>query len=395
MPTPHITSRAAVLFTLTLLWPVLHTACSSNEDPEPPTCAMDSECQDDEICTAGECKVEETLCASSAECEEGLFCVPRDKMGGKTACDRVVRCDEVSAMDVSALCRKNNGLMASEQFTCDVANPSTPTCVREDKPMMDMGTPDMPDMPAQTECQTSEDCIEPGEYCLMSEPGVCGVPSSCDDVVQPDRTTFCTDQANGKVATCNQAVLGRYTCNEVNFVQDVFWIKIEDVSVGDACDQTAPGADIMGVRLRSEDGDVLGWADAGNESLGDSGTMTNRYDTAARLDGQANGLNDTNCPPEGSRLSELTPPPFSLGCGGWVLLRFVDEFGATIELFSGMTIEVLEYGSTCGGAAPDLYKVLFCSDSTSANDGLDESCVNQVGEPSEGYATFELGPMSD
>ena len=169
------------------------------------------------------------------------------------------------------------------------------------------------------------------------------------------------------------------------------WILISDTSAGaEACDNTDPGSDIMGVRLLDEQGQLVGWGSAGNDQQG-TGEDMNKYPTTVRLDGQPHGLTSLECPD--GRLSELSPEPFSLGCGGWVLIEFYDSVGTPVAITERSRIEVLEYGSNCGGSDADSYDVLLCTDSEEARGGSDASCSTELGMGLEGFGSISVSSL--
>lgn len=243
-------------------------------------------------------------------------------------------------------------------------------------------------------CVDSNDCFA-GESCLPrlnADGNTCQFDSTGGDTdmgggVTPGACTENEECIDGVDGVCFQGMCDYPTPDETTYR----WIMIADESSGDdACDQTDPGSDIMGVRLLDESGQLIGWGDAGNESLGTSGSKTNKYDTTARLDGQPNGLSSQSCPESGSRLSELTPPPLSLGCGGWVLINFLDTAGTAVDIENGHRIEVLEYGSTCGGSAFDKYSVYICEETASAQGGSESTCNLGVGGQTEGFGSVTV-----
>lgn len=378
--------------TLSYRLPLLLTTCGaalllslSCGDPEPegPECTTDAMCGATEICSdAGECVVEESLCDSSADCEkEAEFCVPRDDSGGKDVCQRVVRCNRVSEADVSALCRFSTNLKGDEQFTCDVSRPDAPTCVRDD-------SKDAP-------CSTRAECTNPGEYCLLNAGpkgfNACGVPRTCDEIITGERKVFC--EALEPNSTCDPISPVRQGCKPPIAPPsgDYSWIQIKDLSSGDeACNQTDPGSDIMGVRLLSNSGEILAWGSAGADMQGTSGDKDNRYSLTTRLDGEAHGFSNSSCPAPDTVLSELMPPPYSTGCGGWVLIMFEDEFQVPISLETGMRIEVLEYGLMCGGKDNDLYTINLCTSTSGARQGDASSCKFALSAQQEGLSSVQI-----
>lgn len=230
-------------------------------------------------------------------------------------------------------------------------------------------------------CTGGSDCLA-SEACIP-RPGDVG--TSICRVKEPD----CMSNDECTAGDDGMCVDGE--CEYSNPSTAYQWIMILDESFGDAaCNQTDPGSDIMGVRVLDGTGQLLGWGSAGNEAQGDSGNQFNRYDTSIRLDGTSNGFAGRSCPDAGTRLSELMPPPLSLGCGGWVLIEFISAVGDRVEITDGLRIEVLEYGPTCGGSSDDSYSVYLCTDGQGAEGGDDTSCTLGVGGVQGGFSSVEV-----
>lgn len=155
-----------------------------------------------------------------------------------------------------------------------------------------------------------------------------------------------------------------------------YWIMIQDVSAGDdACGGTDPGSDLLGLRLNAADGQFLAWGKAYGFNVGDGDN--NKYINTTRIDGTGQDLTETDrCPDSDLRFSDIQP--FSMGCGGWVLISF-EQDDVPVPLEEGQQIEVLEYGPNCGGVDADRYQVYFCTDSEDADGASNASCTVALG----------------
>lgn len=263
-----------------------------------------------------------TPCTLDLDCAPGQVCSQDLNVCEETCVD-----DNDCALDEQCLPRRGNAQGNTCQFPQSSNNPNPNTTTAE--------------------CVENEDCIA-GDLEGVCLEGVCDYPTP--------QTTY-------------------------------RWILISDTSAGaDACDNTDPGSDIMGVRLLDDQGQLVGWGSAGNDMLGEG--ADNKYPTSVRLDGQPNGLTAQECP-EG-RLSELSPEPFALGCGGWVLIEFVDSASNPVNIELGSTIEVLEYGPNCGGSNADSYEVYLCTDSADARGGSDASCTSAIGGSQMGFGSAKI-----
>lgn len=360
--------------------------CSSEADePTDSRCVLDVDCDEGSICVIATnvCTVEPKLCELSADCTDPReFCLPRDEINtGSLICTRAVRCDQVMEDDVSALCRANNGLTGNEQFTCDVSNPQTPTCVRSDNPGGTGGP-----------CMQSSDCKQDADYCLDSGSSttdrICAAPSTCEDLPLEERDAYCEEVEPG--TTCKESSIRGFSCQpEFDGIYSWIWILDRTVET-EACDHTEPGADLMGVRVRNVNDDIIGWGSAYDLKLGDSGTQDNVYATADRLNGNANGFADQICPDLNTPFTTLMPPPVSLGCGGSVFIVFFDLNGQPLTLLDNMSIEVLEHGDPCEDAKRDVYSIYMCRDSWGAEQGISESCDFGLGGTQRGFGNVPV-----
>ncbi len=248
-----------------------------------------------------------------------------------------------------------------------------------------------PDSECIDTCTVDEDCFL-GESCLPRPGNNSGFTCQVDD------NTGGTDMGGGGNAECvenedcplfegTEGVCLDGVCDYPMPETTYRWIMVQDTSSGDdACGNTDPGSDLMGVRLLDAGGQIVGWGSAGNESFGDA-PEGNNYENTSRLDGTAQGLETQSCPEAGTRFVDLQPSV--LGCGGWVLVEFVDG-GSPQNISEGMQIEVLEYGSTCGGSSDDSYEVYLCTDSADAQGGSNSSCTEALGGRQEGIGTVTV-----
>ena len=238
-------------------------------------------------------------------------------------------------------------------------------------------------------CTSDDECFA-GEVCAPRGGNAVGSTCQIDITTSDDMggTAECTGNEdclpqNGIDGVCFDGM-----CDYPMPGKTYSYVKILDESNGDACSETDPGSDLLGVRLLESGGDLVGWGIAGGFELGEvTGGKENIYPLTTRLDGQPNGLQGQQCPETGTRLSTLNPPPFAMGCAGWVIVSFEQSNGMPAQIENGSRIEVLEYGSTCGGSSADQYGVYLCTDTASAQGGSDASCNVAIGNVSEGFSS--------
>ena len=232
-------------------------------------------------------------------------------------------------------------------------------------------------------CVSDDDCFV-GEVCA---PRAQGSGKTCEEAARD-----CIEDSNCPPRGDIDGVCTAGKCDYSNPASQYAYVLIRDESASEeACSTSDPGSDLLGVRLHDANGALLGWGTAGANQLGTvSGTFMNVYSSSARLNGQANGLQNSECPVVGTRFRDLNPPPYAMGCGGWVLVKFERADGTNIALENGQSVDVLEYGSNCGGSDADQYSLYACTDTLSAQGGSDSSCTVTLGSAKEGFSTSSV-----
>ncbi len=217
---------------------------------------------------------------------------------------------------------------------------------------------------ATNKCVTLEGCGDDaacagGERCLdkgANGRGICRVPMTCNE--QADPTLFCA--ALSPAHRCDPV---QRRCVVPASGGGAQYILIQDVSVGaSACDPNDPGSDIMWAIVDDTQGAQLGSAEAVLFNEGTtSGPVPNAYKDAAFLDGTWPMLTGDLCRVGGQAVGSTV----SLGCGGQLFVRFLDEDANPVPLREGYMISVGEYAPFCAnpGANPmgaDRYEVSVC-----------------------------------
>lgn len=236
---------------------------------------------------------------------------------------------------------------------------------------------DATDSTCKDGCASSDDCTTAGEECL-SDPAddtgasnVCRAPADCSEAA--DGAAYCVAElglAEGETASCDTSG-DAPTCTEANPVQQRY-VQILDVSTeGASCmsetnGQGDPGSDIMFARLLNASDEVVGFAKAVNfvdGSAGDAEQSMNGYtDFATILAGTAPDLDDMSCPMDNGGKFR-TDTILTLGCGGFVVVEFLDMEGTWVPIEPGFKVEVGEYDSECnnsGNSGADRYRVFGC-----------------------------------
>ncbi len=275
-----------------------------------------------------------------------------------------------------------------------------------------------------TPCTTNDECMGEGEACIANVnndgTSVCGVPTSCDDVIDGQKDGYCEGQAAGNLclpkadgtegvecraaADCGdltgnadginafcRAAAGlsgeeTFTCNTdgemPECVQDIttehYHIIINDLSVDD-CDLADdpngfdPGSDITFVELAGSDAMTIGW---GRTVTYTPGTTQNDFQQSAVLDGLAPDLItdgeqediDNKCPVGDAAGRFSATSVLTLGCGGSVVVDFAESDQVTPPaIYDGQIVTVGEYAPVCnqntGGSttgSTDKYEVIVC-----------------------------------
>lgn len=196
------------------------------------------------------------------------------------------------------------------------------------------------------ECTIDADCTGEGETC--SDAGVC---------------------VGGTTPECTTAedcpIEGDVCVNEVceSPAAPYFFAELLDTTTDEgACASTNPGSDIFGIMLTKAADNSVAYGRAVNGESKDrsGGEINERGDFDFVLDGTAPSLNDV-CP-------ESFDATFSMGCGGVVLVEFLDENGGLVEIETGDLITPMEWGGTCPtGDDLDTWKVSVCDNTVSRN----------------------------
>ncbi|QDG53400.1 hypothetical protein FIV42_22435 [Persicimonas caeni] len=210
----------------------------------------------------------------------------------------------------------------------------------------------------EPECTTDDDCAE-GETC-NTETGMCeGTEPECttdDDCAEGE--TCNTDSGMCEVATI-------YGFAQITDVSDT----TNDALCGDSLDD--PGSDLYGIELTSADGSSSFWAQWVYDGVNHS---TDLASPAGVIDGTAPGLDAEDCPEAGFSDSVV-----ALGCGGSLIVEFVDDQGTAVDILPGDTITVYEYGAQCQtspSADQDEWSVSICE--LNEDEALAGNCTGEV-----------------
>ncbi len=269
----------------------LVAACGSSNSNE---CLADSDCGSGQLCDSvtGNCAFS---CTQDSDCNSGEICVTRSEGG--------------------AICIADTG-NNNQTCTADSDCQSGETC--------NNGTCQA----ASTTCTADADC-QSGETCNN---GTCQATGGC--------TT--TDDCTGDQI----CVAGACTTPSTQY----YYAQVLDVTDTSSTlctnpDTNDPGSDIFGVELTKSDGSSYWayseWSDS-IKATDESGNTNEHADAATILDGNAPGLNADSCPTESFSNSVV-----SLGCGGSVIVAFVDSSGNPVQIENNDTITVYEWGAQC------------------------------------------------
>lgn len=144
---------------------------------------------------------------------------------------------------------------------------------------------------------------------------------------------------------------------------------ITDTSFGDACLTTDLGSDFVGILLQIIEGTILGYGELAYDNVN---YENNDFSGAYNLDDTS-----VNKCPEFDELS-IT----ALGCGESVGVRFLDIDDVPVALEPSYQIQVLEYGTQCGGGSDDTADVSVCSDTNAVINDYDISSCEVIGDGS-------------
>lgn len=190
-------------------------------------------------------------------------------------------------------------------------------------------------------------------------------------------TSNATNNASNSNATNNET--SNSTNNMTIPMGPPRYVLIQDESFGSGCGSNLPGADLFGATL--DRAGVAGWARVVDFELG---TGNNDFGDPTIRDGQPT---DIDCLQETWDFTAI----FSLGCGGWAVLEFVDVTdGTTLELMSGDTVHIYENHMQCYAEdnPDDRYDIFLCDDPVVPASG-EWTCVEFLGDgPGEVLTTL-------
>lgn len=218
----------------------------------------------------------------------------------------------------------------------------------------------------EPECTTETDC--PGDQ-VCNSVGVC-----VDDTTSGECVT--ADDCSGDDICVDEMCV---TPGETN---TYFFAQLVDTTQGEGCNGSDPGSDIFGIELTKAADNSKAYALAINGNITGNHSRTD-FDSV--LDGNPSGYDGSAC----LEFSES----FSLGCGGDVVVEFLDSNGARVEISDSDSILVMEYGGTCsGGTDDDSWRLNTCSADASRNDlvGDTSACNGTLQGESEGLNTVTI-----
>lgn len=213
-----------------------------------------------------------------------------------------------------------------------------------------------PECNAEIPCDSGDECVD-GECVPESSTDECSAENPCTGANETCVDNECVVTSTGETH---------------------FFATISDVS-GPTCDDSAsdPGSDIFAVELTNAQGVYSAYAVNAN-ILGTDNQYASPYSI---LDGTEASL-EGDCP-----AATGFDRWVSLGCNGDVVVKFVDDTGAQVEIQDGDTITVYEYAEFCGGDQADTWQLAVCAPDTTESDLLtDSSACNGTaqGSPSAG-----------
>lgn len=286
----------------------LFAACGDNADT---SCIADSDCAVGELCDS----VTETCateCTTDAECAPGEICVDRAEQDGSI-------CIADSGCTTDADCASGE--------TC---NTDTGTC-------------------EASSCTTDADCPN----------GTCNTDTGqCEAAGCTDNSDCASDQVcNSDTGMCETISTSYYFAN----IMDVSPTDSDALCISPSDED--PGSDLFGVSITRTDGNgdtVEYWANTmsadGVKATDEDGDTNANTDAFGIINGDAPGISGT-CPDSFSDTTVV-----SLGCGGNILVEFVDADNNRIELMDGDTLNVYEYGGVCSSQTEqDEWQVELCT----------------------------------
>ncbi len=337
-----------------------------------PECTSDEACMEGERCENNECVEGARSCDRDEDCDPGFICD-----GSANECDRIRACEDTSE--------------------CDTANGEY--CI-EVRSVFACSIPEFCDQILEPN-EADQYCndLNAGDVCLDS--GMCGAPTpACVDAADPD--AFCQTELEDPDAVCDPAVGCEVDAPGGSF----FYVLIDDTTMDCMTGPgTDPGSDIMYAELIDDEGTTLGW---GNNVRYISGAEPNGNDyiDASIIDGTApvplidDGSEDDGCPAGGDRFSPSTV--VSLGCGGAMIVEFLNAGLGNIELMSMQNVLIGEYAPVCnqtsGGSVTgtDSYVVYLCPRTTAGEIPSVTECRDDGGliSPSSDGG-IKLNPITD
>jgi len=247
----------------------------------------------------------------------------------------------------------------------------------------------------RTSCLTDDDCPI-GELCFTrdnAEGFICApdVDAGMNNTT-PNLNNTPSNNTSGAQCTDNEQCGVEEFCNPDGFCEafasgpSLFAVQILDTTSGVGCDRNDPGSDFSAALLR-RNGNVLGYASQINISLGPE---DNDFSSAAGLfDGSPPGVDTQLCPESFDDSTVVT-----VGCGGWLLVQFLDDNREPIALQAGDEIQVGEYDPRCSGNRPeDSYDVFLCTDGSEPQTGSDNSCTRTLGTNLQGLTTVTINSL--
>ncbi len=229
-----------------------------------------------------------------------------------------------------------------------------------------------------TDCEAGFVCEQ--EICVQTCTTRAECPSGSD----------CLQRANGTELICvevpglnnnNNTNNNNTTPNNVNNnTSPLYHVLITDTTTGGGCTSTDggegdPGSDIAVVVLEDFEGTILGYGEALEWIEGSEPNGNGFPNIFTNLDGSPPSFGD-QCPEDFNADTVA-----SLGCGGKVLMRFLNG-GTPVILDDSTQVRVVEYGANCGGSADDSLRISLCTDPVSAATGVTTSCTVNLGSGS-------------
>lgn len=251
-------------------------------------------------------------------------------------------------------------------------------------------------------CGAGEDCVATADAAA----NFCKAISDCSAAT--DGAAYCTKQL-GEAGYCDTTGAAP-TCTAGAPQTDVYkYVLIRDVTAGEAdpatVDECKPGqgdngSDLFGLELLDSAGQTLGYAKTIQFVNGAEPDGANQFtDAAGVFDGSAPETQDVDvegstyaCPPRTGDETRLKPENVvSLGCGGTLIVEFVDSASATVELASGQELFISEFAPVCNrtpandATGSDKYDVYLCDANLDTTVGPDNCNIALKSGVAGGY----------